>query len=278
MSVDSLVVDYQGSFGKDVSWLASARYDDNSDFDDALTGRLAVAWQATEGTVVRLSGGTGRKNPTFIELYGYFPGQFVNNPDLEPEQSTAIDVGIEQQLGSGFNLQFTAFRQDLENEINGFVYDPVTFLATADNMVGTSRRDGIEVTLRWDPTDALTAGASYTYVDSRADDVREVRRPRHSGSLDFDLAFLEGRGHVVLAAAYGGTRTDTFFPPWPNPPETVALDAHWLADLTVRYQASPTIGLFARVANLLDTEYEQVFGYRMPGRTVYAGITAKFAR
>jgi len=69
-----------------------------------------------------------------------------------------------------------------------------------------------------------------------------------------------------------------FFPPWPNPPETVALASHWLADLTVRYQASPTVGLFARVANLLDTDYEQVYGYRMPGRTVYAGITATFAR
>ena len=120
MSVDSLIVDYQGSIGKDVSWLASARYDDNRDFDDALTGRLAVAWQATERTVVRLSGGTGRKNPTFIELYGYFPGQFVNNPELEPEHSTSVDVGVEQQLGARLNLQFTAFRQDLENEINGF--------------------------------------------------------------------------------------------------------------------------------------------------------------
>ena len=278
MSVDSLIVDYQGNIGKGVSWLASARYDDNSDFDNALTGRVAIAWQAAERTVVRFSGGTGRKNPTFIELYGYFPGQFVNNPELEPEQSTAVDVGIEQQLSPRLNLQFTAFRQDLENEINGFVYDPVTYLATADNMVGTSRRDGVEVTLRWDPTDTLTAGASYTYVDSRADDVREVRRPRHSGSLDLDLALLEGRAHIVLAAAYGGSRTDVFFPPWPNPPETVALASHWLADMTVRYQASPTIGVFARVANLLDTEYEEVYGYRMPGRTVYAGITATFAR
>ena len=278
ISVDSLIADYQGKIGDVVSWLASARYDGNSDFDNAMSGRVSIAWQATEQTVVRLSGGTGRKNPTFIELYGYFPGQFVSNPDLKPEKSRAIDVGIEQQLGSRLNLQFTAFRQDLQDEINGFVFDPVTLLSTADNMLGKSRRNGVEVALRWEAGAALTAGASYTYVDSQADDVREVRRPKHSGSLDLDVAFLDERGHVVLAAAYGGTRIDTFFPPWPNPPETVTLDAHWLADLTVRYQASPTISLFARVANLLDTDYEQVYGYRMPGRTVYAGVTAQFAR
>jgi vitamin B12 transporter len=278
MSANSVIVDYQGQIGDAVHWLASARYDDNSDFDNALTGRLSVAWQVAARTLLRASGGTGRKNPTFVELYGYFPGQFVNNPGLKPETSTAFDIGIEQQLGAKLNVQLTVFRQDLEDEINGFVYDPVTFLATADNMAGESRRDGVEATLRWDASEVFTAGASYTYVDSTADDVREVRRPRHSGSVDFDLTFLDARGHVVIAATYGGTRTDTFFPPWPDPPEIVTLDMHWLADLTVRYQLSPAVGLFARVANLLDTEYEQVYGYRMPGRTVYAGITARFAR
>jgi vitamin B12 transporter len=278
MAVDSFVADYQGKIGDSISWLASARYDDNNAFDNALTGRLSIAWQATEQTVVRLSGGTGRKNPTFIELYGYFPGQFSSNPNLKPEKSRAVDVGIEHRLGSRLNLQVTAFRQDLEDEINGFVFDPDTFLSTADNMLGKSRRDGVEIAMRWDAGESLSAGASYTYVDSRADDVREVRRPKHSGSVDVDLAFNDDRGHVVLAAAYGGTRIDTFFPPWPNPPEIVTLDAHWLADLTVRYQASPAISLFARVANLLDTEYEQVYGYQMPGRTVYAGVTAQFAR
>ena len=126
--------------------------------------------------------------------------------------------------------------------------------------------------------------------DLYAGHLEEIRR-RHDEALEqtrFDcaavfsgaerFAFLDDRGHVVLAAAYGGPRIDTFFPPWPNPPEIVTLDAHWLADLTVRYQASPAISLFARVANLLDTEYEQVYGYQMPGRTVYAGVTAQFAR
>ena len=278
MSVDSFIADYQGKLGETISWLASARYDDNSDFDDALTGRLALAWQATEQTIVRMSGGTGRKNPTFIELYGYFPGQFASNPALRPEKSMAVDIGIEQQLGARMNLQLTAFRQDLEDEINGFVFDPVTFLSTADNMLGESRRDGVEIALRWGAGERLSGGASYTYVDSKADDIREVRRPRHSGSIDLDAAFLDDRGHVVLAAAYGGTRLDTFFPPWPNPPEIITLDAHWMVDLTVRYQASPAISLFARAANLLDTEYEQVYGYRMPGRTVYVGVSAQITR
>lgn len=278
MTIDSAIVDYQGRIGDAVSWLASARYDDNSVFDDSLTGRLSLAWELSDRTLLRLSGGTGRKNPTFIELYGYFPGQFVNNPDLEPEKSTAIDLGMEQQLANGLDLHLTVFRQDLEDEINGFVYDPVSFLATADNMSGDSRRQGVEATLSWQASERLSAGVAYTYVDSRSEDVREVRRPRHSGSVDLDYGFHAGRGHVSLVAAYGGTRTDVFFPPWPNPPETVTLDQHWLADLAVRYQVSNRVGVFTRVSNLLDAEYEQVYGYRMPGRTVYAGVTVSLDR
>ena len=278
MTVDSVVLDYQGRLGEDVNWLASARYDDNSLFDNSLTGRLSFAWQVADRTLLRLSGGTGRKNPTFIELYGYFPGQFVNNPDLEPEKSTAVEIGLEQHLAERLDLQLTLFRQDLEDEINGFVYDPVTFLSTADNMSGESRREGVEVTLGWQASDRLSAGATYTYVDSTAADLREVRRPRHSGSVDLDYAFHAGRGHLALAVAYGGTRTDTFFPPWPNPPETITLSTHWLADVTLRYQLSATVGLFTRVSNLLDADYEQVYGYRMPGRTVYAGVSVSLAR
>lgn len=278
MSVQSAVIDIQGHSGQAVSWVASARYDDNSVFDDSLTGRLAAAWRATDRTLVRASAGTARKNPTFIELYGYFPGQFVNNPALRPERSTAFDLGLEQQLTDRIGLQLTVFHQDLEDEINGFVYDPVTFLSTAKNMDGRSRRDGVELGLRLQASDAFTAGASYTYVDASADDVREVRRPRHSGSVDVNYAFSDGRGQAALAAAYGGSRQDIFFPPWPNPPEVVTLDAHWLVDLTLRYELLPTLALFARVGNLLDAEYEQVFGYVTAGRTIYAGVDLTIGR
>jgi vitamin B12 transporter len=277
MDVTSVVIDYQGHVGESVTWLASARYDDNSVFDDATTGRLSIAWSLDSDTRLRANVGTGRKNPTFIEVYGYYPGQFTP-AQLEPETSVSYEVGIEQQFGQGVNLQLTAFRQDLENEINGFVFDPVTFMATAANMEGNSRRAGAELALLWDMSQAVSLAASYTYVDSQADDVREVRRPRHSGSIDIDYGFLNDRAHLALTAAYGGTRADTYFPPWPDPPELVNLASHWLVDLTARYRWSESMTMFLRAANLLDTDYEHVYGFRTPGRAAYAGIKLDFGR
>ena len=81
-----------------------------------------------------------------------------------------------------------------------------------------------------------------------------------------------------MTAAYGGTRTDTFFPPWPNPPEVVTLDNHWLVDLTAQYRITESTKLFARATNLLDADYEQVYGYNTPGRAAYAGVQVAFGQ
>lgn len=278
MDVTSMVGDYQANIASGLTLLASARFDDNSVFEDAITGRLSLTWSFNDATRIRGNVGTGRKNPTFIELFGYFPGQFASNPNLEPEKSTAFDIGIERQVSDAFNIQATIFRQDLENEINGFVFDPITFLSTAENMPGTSKRNGVELAGRWDVSEHLGLNASYTYIDSTSENIREVRRPRHSGNVDFDYGFNDGRGRLAFSAAYGGTRTDTFFPPWPNPPEVVTLSNHWLLDLTLQYRVADGVKLLARSNNLLDTDYEQVYGYQTPGRTAYAGVQVDFGK
>ena len=70
-------------------------------FGDALTGRLSVAWSPTESRTLRAAIGTGHKSPTFIEMFGYFPGQFHSNPQLQPEESTSYELGIEQRVQNG---------------------------------------------------------------------------------------------------------------------------------------------------------------------------------
>jgi len=278
MDVTSVIADYRGNAGEKLTWLASARFDDNSVFDNAVTGRLSVTWNVSDATRVRANAGTGRKNPTFIELFGYFPGQFANNPGLKPETSTSFDLGVERQMMDALNVQLTVFSQDLEDEINGFVFDPVTFLSTAENMPGRSKRSGVEFAARWNVSELVGVNATYTYIDSTSENIHEVRRPRHSGSLDIDCGFLDGHGRIALTADYGGTRTDTFFPPWPNPPETVSLSNHWLLNLTAQYRVSDDVTVVARGTNLLDSDYEQVYGYQTPGRAAYAGVQVEFGR
>ena len=282
MDITSVIVDYQGLSQERFTWLLSARYDDNSDFDDAVSGRLSLAYNLSGSTVLRGNIGTGRKNPTFTDLYGYFPGQFVGNPDLKPERTTSYDVGLEQMLLDGsVALQLSLFRQDLEDEINGFVFDPVTFLASAENIDGRSNRSGAELSARWQISEHFDISASYTYTESDQEGplgkaVQEIRRPRHAGALGLTFVSPGQRFSGALAADYGGTRSDVFFPPWPDPSETVTLDSYLLVDLTLQYQLSESASVYAKGSNLLDEDYEQVYGYQTPGVAGYFGLRMNF--
>lgn len=263
----------------------SGRYDDNSDFDDVGTFRATTAWTA-EATATRLhaSLGTGQKAPTFIERYGFFPDQFIGNPDLKPEKSTGWEAGIEQPLWNDrASLGATYFREDLEDEINGFAFDPDTFLFTAENLDGRSKRRGVEVTARGRVTDGLRLSGSYTYTDATqpdpltGEDTREIRRPRHAASLNADWGLLEGKADVNLNVSYVGDRDDTFFevaPPFGT--RTVDLDSYYLASLATSYRLTPQASVYARVENLFDEEYEDVYGYNTPGIGAYAGIRLSF--
>ena len=278
MNVTSAIADFQGRSTENVTWLLSARFDNNSDFDNIVTGRASVAWDVGENTTLRANIGTGQKAPTFVERFGYFPGQFMGNPELKPERSVSYEIGIDQRIAASASIQIAVFKQTVEDEIDGFVFDPDTFLFTAENLDTTSKRSGVEFGAGWAVSERVDLTMNYTYTDSTENGAAELRRPRHTGNINIDVNILEARGRVTVAANYGGTRKDIFFPPWPNPSEIVTLSNYWLLDLTAQYQATNSVKLFARASNLLDTNYEQVFGYNTPGRAVYGGVEVGFGQ
>ena len=108
--VTSAIADFQGHATDAVTYLLSARFDDNSDFDDSLTGRASLVWALSDVTALRANIGTGEKTPTFTERFGYFPGQFIGNPELKPEQSLSYELGVDQRIGDSVAVQLTLFQ------------------------------------------------------------------------------------------------------------------------------------------------------------------------
>lgn len=269
----------------------SGRYDDNSDFENIATYRATTAWTAkATGTRLHAAFGTGQKAPTFIERFGFFPDQFVGNPELEPEESRGWEAGVEQSFRHGtWTLGATYFHEDLKNEINGFVrvvpdpQDPDTFFFSAENLDGTSKRRGVEVSAQARITETLRFSGSYTYTDASqpdaqsGEDTREVRRPRHTASFNADWRFLDSKADLNLNLTYVGDQDDTFFevtPPFGT--QTVELDSYYLATIAASYRLTAQASVYARVENLLDEDYENVYGYNTPGIGAYAGIRLGF--
>ncbi len=171
----------------------------------------------------------------------------------------------------------TAYRQRLKDEIVS-TFNSTTFLSSAANAAGTSRRQGIEFEGEWRPVENVGVTATYSHVDAEEQQVRgglllrEVRRPRHSASLGLDGTW--GRIRAGAALAYVGERQDLDFNVFPA--RRVTLGDYVLAETRIAYRLSEALEAFGRIANAFDADYQDVVGFATPGRTAYAGIRLTF--
>ena len=263
---------------------AAVRHDSNSDFDDVNTWRVTSLYTFSRaGTRLHAAFGTGQKAPTFTERHSFFPAFFIGNPDLELEKSRGWEFGVSQPFADGrWEILATYFKERLENEIASFVFDPVTFLFTAENVDGSSHRTGVETALQASITENFEAAATYTYLDADQPDgaggfTAEVRRPRHMASANFNYRFMESRGNINLNLSYTGDQYDTFFPPGAAG-QQVNLDSYTLVNLAASYQATNRVRVYGRIENLFDETYEDVIGFNTPGIGAFVGVQVKSGR
>lgn len=243
-----------------------------SRFDDATTVRASLLGKLGGGFAVAASYGEGIAQPTFFDLYGFFPSSFVGNPLLKPEKSHGSEVSVRYSRRN-LAASITAYRQDLTDEIVD-IFDPVTFISSTENRIEKSRRSGVETQVEWHQGDRVRLAATYAYLNAtQPSDIgtrqeRETRRQRLSGSVSAD-----GRLNRItygLSLAYAGERIDTDFESFPA--RRVRLGAYWLAGARVGFNVADGLELFARAANAFDAHYQDALGYRTEGRSIYAGI------
>ncbi|CAO3426104.1 TonB-dependent receptor plug domain-containing protein [Azospirillum doebereinerae] len=248
----------------------SVRHDDNNLFRDATTWRGAAAYVLDgTGTKLRASYGTGVKNPTLFELYGYTP-TYAGNPNLKPEKARGWDAGFDQPLGEGVwgkraSVDATYFNQRIRDLITGIG-------RTSVNMPGESRVRGIELGLSVEPVDRLVLRGSYTLTDGVDSTGAElVRRPKQLASLNVNYRFLDDRANANLGVVHNGRTSDWAYDAVYNR-QVVNLAPYTLVNLSGSYKLTEQVEAFGRVENLFNRHYEEVWTYGAPGRAGYLGL------
>ena len=252
---------------------ASLRKDDNDEFKDRDTVRFSGAYNfPASGTKVRAAYGTGVKNPSFTELFGFFSGSFIGNPNLKPEKSESWEFGLDQSFSADTaHVGVTFFWEDLKDEITT-VFFPVN---TAVNLDGRSERNGVELYFDAQLSNQFDMRGAYTYTDSTVPDangvqVREIRRPKTVASLLFNYVMLSGKGNLNSSLNYVDEQIDSDFSTFPA--GEVKLDDYFLVNISGSYRVTENFNLYARINNLLDDSYQDVYGFETLGQTIYAGI------
>ena len=274
-----------GNLTERFSYTLSGRVDDNSDYDRFSTYRIGTSGTLFPFLRVRASFSTAFNAPAFNQLR---PTLYtVGSPDLRPERIRSGEIGLTSSLRANLiRLSASYFTQrfsDLIQYVNG---GPPSFKGSYANLTGASS-NGYEAELELSLATNWRGSGSYTIVNPHVtrvdasyqgtDNVGDalIRRPSHSGSLVLAYArpLSVSLGAVVSVVR---RRADTDFAQFPSP--RVTLPAYMKLDLSGEFPltgvARGGFTLNARVENVFNKRYQDVFHFAAPGRTVLVGARA----
>ncbi len=265
-----LVAQYNAVVDGHIGVAAALRHDRNQRFLNADTYRVQASYRFDGGTRLHAAAGSGIKNPTPTEIFGYDPQTFVGNANLKPEQSQGWELGVEQWLwDTRLRVGATWADSRLHDEIYT-VYTGPAFVASPANRLNTSRQQSAEFFAQARLGNGLHVDASYTWLDAREDRQAEVRRPPQVGSLNLVWSTAARGASLHAGLRYNGATDDYNFTAV-GPPR-VSLKAYKLLQLGGELRLMPGVQLFGRVENLLGERYEDVYTYRTQGRGFFIGL------
>ena len=241
---------------------ASVRLDDNGQFGEHTTGRLALGRDLGNNSTVWLAASTAFKAPTLVDLYVDFPAfNFFANPALQPEKARNLEAGMRTSL-AGMALDINVFR----NNISNLIASDSTF-TSLDN-VGRARIDGLELSASRDML-GWQSRAALTLLDHKNRDTGDklLRRPNEQLSLSASRRF--DRWSVLLDWQLRGDQAD--LDPVTYGRSRVA--GYAVLDTVIEWQPMRALNLQLKIGNVFDKDYEVVDGYSTLGR--HAMLTAR---
>ena len=237
------------------------RNDDHEGFGSKTTRRITGTFKPSDNLIIRSSWGEGFKVPTIFQSTYFCCGATSANSSIRPETSTSYDFGFElffNEMNSNFSI--TYFDQDINDQIN------FSFGVGGYENIDKVNSEGFEIALDYQISKLMSLYLNYSYIDS----------VDGNGSSLFYVAKDSGEAGLIyepnnsfsgsIIARYNGSESSSYG----------KIDSWIRFDVNGSYKLSGTNELYFRIENLLDEEYQQIFGYGTPERSGFIGLRSKF--
>ena len=253
------------------------RYDDYNVYGSSTTYRTTAGYLHPEtDTKVRGSYATGFRAPTINQLF--YPN--FGNPNLKPERSQSMDVGIDQYLLDK-RLTFSGgyfwnrFRDMIAAVSTSTVCGSGGYCAENIGLVSTK---GWEASVKY----AVVRDASWIksldiqaqYTNTMTRNLQEYpgnrapRMPVDQWSLIVSCQPIEPV-RVNLEGRYVGSRFDDV-----NNRQTMKAFDVW--NLSATYDVTRRVQTYLRADNIFNEKYEEVRFYGTPIRSIFAGVRVNY--
>ena len=256
---------FQSSFGLNVN--AGVRLNTHSNYDNALVYHINPSYNTKIGgfdAKFLASYSTAYITPSLFQLYDPSFG----NLELEPENNRTIEVGFVLAKKEKFSLSAVYFNRLEEDFVDFVTVDPDLFIFQYQNISEDFEASGIEVEAlytvgKW----KFNANYTYTNPDSRF----ALRIPEHKLNAGLNVQWTP-KFNSGLQYQFNTEREDAFFNSVSFENEAVTLDSFGILDWYGQYRLNEVLSFTARVNNLLNEEYEELFRFQTLGRNFSLGI------
>ncbi|MGB6329463.1 MAG: TonB-dependent receptor [Halarcobacter sp.] len=237
----------------------SLRYDNYDLFDNKTTGKVGIKYNYNKDVYITSNIGTAYNVPTFYKLYDNYAG-FDN---LQPETTKSFDLTLGYK-----DLTLTYFHNKINNMIE---YNSNTFKYF--NMNDDVTLKGIELAYKKEILEDLLLNLSYTYTNAKDDNKKQLqRRAKNSIKFGFDYYGIKDF-HFNLNGEYVGDRVQYDFGTYDISAQT---GNYTVWNSVINYNINEDLGIYLKLDNIFDKNYQTVDGYATAQRSAYVGLNYKF--
>ena len=231
-------------------------------------GNLAYSLLNSKETSVKVltSYSTAFIAPSLYQLYDGYSG----NIDLNPETNQTFEVGFDATFKENIQFDVVYFNR---KEVDAIIYNNTTY------SYGNSSSDasGLELNVRVAATSFLSINSSYTYIDSNDLEDFNDYIPANKFVAGIDITPFE---NAFLNVTYRNVGERTIFDRYGSfgtAGENVVLEDYQVLDFMANYKVlEDTVTFFVAATNLLNEDYDDIFGYETRGRNYKVGIRLQF--
>jgi vitamin B12 transporter len=245
------------------------RLDKHNKFGDVTTFRIAPVYILPEtGTRFKFTYGTAFHSPSLFDLYDPAFG----NALLKPEKNNGWDLGFEQKIRNNkFSFGMTYFNNRFKDL---FGYN--TNFKTIN--IDRAETHGLESFAIANFTPRLKIKFNYTYTYAIELEGPEKNSPllrRPENKIDLIIYYtLSDKINTTVEIISIGKRRDKIFAYLV--PESINLPPYGVINLSASYALFSSIDIYGRIDNLLNTYYEEIYGYGTAGLSGYIGFRLNF--